>query len=37
MRGILRLIEGLANNDPTAWMVLAFTVTGAAVIFSLPK
>jgi len=33
MRGIFRWLEGLANNDLTAWMVLAFAVVGTAIIF----
>ncbi len=32
MRGIFRLIEGLLNNDPTAWVVLGFTVVGTTII-----
>ncbi len=32
MRGILRLIEGLLNNDPTAYFVLGFTVAGTIII-----
>lgn len=35
MRGILRLIEGLIQNDPTAWWVLGFTVVGTTVIVAI--
>jgi len=35
MRGISRLIDGLAVGDPTATAVLLFTIIGTVVIVSI--